>query len=955
MATAISATPTGNQYIDGVLYGTKWSGRITYSFADTLGDFGTYSHTITGFQQISATQQNAIQSILNGSVVSGTAMFRYGSFSQISNVDIGLAADPNGASDLMIGQATNFDGSRLGTARVADFPRLDQRSDGGDVWFGDYYNYRAPEVGTYEWMTHIHEFGHALGLSHGHNAGTSIVGFEYAIPHDRDGMEFSVMTYRSYVGALGLYVSNETYGYVQTLMMYDIAAIQHLYGANFNTNNTNTVYTFNATTGEMSVNGVGQGAPGTGLGGSSNRVLLTIWDGGGTDTYDFHNYNGNMLVDLAPGGYSLVSQVQRADLGEGAYANGNVYNALQYNSDARSLIENAIGGSGNDEIAGNAANNSLTGNDGADVLIGRAGNDTLDGGIGDDTLYGDFRSPAVAYTGTGLFTESTNTNNTFATARSLDAAIGAHTDANLDHSDTNPSVMITATGDGSADWFSFDVKAPGQIILDVDGTMNSYLVLYDANGTQLAYNDNSVADGGDNGAQTQSYITYTVATPGRYYVKVIQSGSSGIGVNVAYKLGIVVPQPVDGTTAGSGNDRLFGGAGLDKLYGGAGNDLLDGGTGADQLFGGTGDDTYVLGAENDSVTDTAGIDTISSTISRNLGAYATIENLQLLGTANISGMGNALANKIYGNAGNNILDGQGGADTLYGYAGNDTYVLGASTDGVVDTAGNDTITSTISRNLGSYAAIENLILLGNANINGIGNALANRIYGNAGNNILDGQGGADILYGYAGNDTYVLGNSTDGVVDTAGIDTITSTISRNLASYAAIENLTLTGLAAVNGYGNGLANTITGNGAANSLDGAGGNDRVLGGAGNDRINGGLGNDILTGGTGLDTFIFNTAPNRLSNVDQITDFSLADDTIALENAIFTAFRAAGAITSAMFTSNLTGVATAVTQHLIYEKDTGKLFYDSNGSASGGSVQIALLKPNLGLTFHDFVII
>ncbi|MCL4853409.1 MAG: M10 family metallopeptidase C-terminal domain-containing protein [Bryobacteraceae bacterium] len=255
---------------------------------------------------------------------------------------------------------------------MADFPRLDQDPSGGDVWFGDdYASYRTPLVGTYSWATHIHEFGHAMGLSHGHNAGTDIDGFEFAIPHDRDGMEFSVMTYRSYVGALTNGYTNEQYGYAQTLMMYDIAAIQHLYGANFNTNSGSTTYTWSTTTGEMFIDGVGQGKPGDGVSAIANRLFLTIWDGGGEDTYDFSNYTENAFIDLSPGGWSLASQIQRAYLGEGAYANGNIYNALLYNDDLRSLIENAIGGSGNDDIGGNVAGDGTTVTGGNDILFGR--------------------------------------------------------------------------------------------------------------------------------------------------------------------------------------------------------------------------------------------------------------------------------------------------------------------------------------------------------------------------------------------------------------------------------------------------------------------------------------------------------------------------------------------------------------------------------------------------------
>ncbi len=153
-------------------------------------------------------------------------------------------------------------------------------------------------------------------------------------------------------------------------MMYDIAAIQKLYGADFGTNSGDTVYTWSSSTGQEFINGVGQGAP------VGNKIFSTVWDGGGQDTYDFSNYSTNLYVDLQPGHFSTVSATQLANLGNGHFAAGNIANALLYSNNAASLIENAIGGTGNDTIIGNDANNRLTGG---------GGNDNLNGGNGIDT------------------------------------------------------------------------------------------------------------------------------------------------------------------------------------------------------------------------------------------------------------------------------------------------------------------------------------------------------------------------------------------------------------------------------------------------------------------------------------------------------------------------------------------------------------------------------------------
>ncbi len=251
------------------------------------------------------------------------------------------------------------------------------------------------------------------------------------------------------------------------------------------------------------------------------------------------------------------------------------------------------------------------------------------------------------------------------------------------------------------------------------------------------------------------------------------------------------------------------------------------------MTGGLGNDSFYVDSTLDKVIESAGqgTDTVFSTISFVLGA--TFENLTLLGSAAINGTGNAFANIITGNSGNNILDGGLGTDRLIGGAGNDTYVLGTSTDTVTDTSGTDTITTLITRSLASYTTIENLTLLGTAAINGTGNSLANTITGNSGNNILDGGLGTDRLIGGAGNDTYVLGTGTDTVTDTSGTDTITTLITRSLAGFTTIENLTLLGTAAINGTGNSLANTIIGNSGNNTLNGGIGADRMSGGNGND--------------------------------------------------------------------------------------------------------------------------
>jgi serralysin len=388
---SLSQGATGDQNIDGILSGYKWTTTaLKWRIPTAATDYDTDPNT-AGIQY---GDMDRVNSFLSPTAAMDTATTEIFSklFAGVSGLTFTKTTASDTTADLTIGRSTTVVGD-FETA-YAYYPYGSGTGLPGDSWYSDNYDgYGAgyalnnPVKGGYAWITFIHEYGHNMGLKHGHQTGGVS---NTAMASDRDGMEFSVMTYRSYVGGPTNGYTNEQWGFAQSLMMYDIAALQVMYGANFTTNSGNTTYTFSATTGEMFINGIGQGAPG------GNRVFLTIWDGGGTDTYDFSNYTTNQSIDLTPGGWSLMSSVQQANLGGTNYARGNVYNALQYNGDARSLIENAIGGSGNDTITGNAAANDLRGGGGADTISGGLGNDTINGNQGDDVINGNQGNDVVA-------------------------------------------------------------------------------------------------------------------------------------------------------------------------------------------------------------------------------------------------------------------------------------------------------------------------------------------------------------------------------------------------------------------------------------------------------------------------------------------------------------------------------------------------------------------------------
>lgn len=318
-----------------------------------------------------------------------------------------------------------------------------------------------------------------------------------------------------------------------------------------------------------------------------------------------------------------------------------------------------------------------------------------------------------------------------------------------------------------------------------------------------------------------------------------------------------------------GNDSILGGTGNDTLLGGAGNDTLNGGLGTDLLSGGVGNDIYVVNDLSDRVVEAldAGVDTVKSSIHWVLGD--NLENLTLTGSQAIDGVGNALNNSLHGNTGNNLLRGEAGndtlngglgADSLYGGTGDDVYVVDNLGDSTIESAGEglDRVNSSISWTLGDN--LENLILTGSAAIDGTGNELNNSLTGNAVGNLLHGEAGkdtlngglgADTLYGGTGDDVYGVDNLGDSIIEYAGegLDRVNSSISWALGDN--LENLTLTGSAAIDGSGNELDNMLRGNAVDNLLWGGAGNDSLQGAAGNDTY-------LLGRGDGIDRVVENDA-------------------------------------------------------------------------------------------------
>lgn len=565
--------------------------------------------------------------------------------------------------DIFFGTA-NF--NNTGVAGRAFFPGQDTGfvNLSGDVWLNHQIASNLNQTaGSAGFLTMIHEVGHALGLKHpgNYNAGGG-GGTGPFLPSSMDNNQYTVMAYARHPQAGSAEPS--------TLLLYDIAAIQHLYGANMNTRRGNDTYSFSPT----------------------RNVIMAIWDAAGVDTLSAANQTLAATLNLNAGSFSSIGP--RFHNNPSVPAMNNV--AIAYGA----VIENAIGGAGDDLIYGNGVGNRLQGGAGNDRIFGADGNDWIDGGTGNDILDGG------------------SDNDTLMGGDGNDQLSGG---AGRDTLSGNLGSDRINGGDGNDMLFggTFTLAAGGDPDMGNDWLDGGAGADFMSGG---AGNDTYTVDNaGDNVVEGVNRGIDLVQSSIRYTLTAEVENLTLTGFGAIDGIGNILNNTIVGNSAAN---RLMGNAGNDNLQGNGGNDVLFGGLGNDWMMGGDGSDTYYVDSIFDRVSETSGLnDKVFTSVSYSLSVG--VEDLTLTNSA-ANGTGNELNNIIEGNGVNNILQGNGGSDSLFGFAGNDSLLGGEGADSLDGGTGNDTLN------------------------------------GGNGNDVLLGFGGVgteiDTLVGGAGSDTFVLGN-----------------------------------------------------------------------------------------------------------------------------------------------------------------------------------------------------
>ncbi len=676
----------------------------------------------------------------------------------------------------------------------------------------------------------------------------------------------------------------------------------------------------------------------TGIGNSLNNFITgndaanALLGNGGADALDGGGGVDTASYEMALAGVTARLLTPASNTGDAA---GDTY----------ASIENLRGSGFNDILGGDAGANALFGEAGGDALSGDAGDDTLTGGLGADIVNGGAGADTILYafgdgsdavdggTDTDTLSIAGNTNNSILNAAFNGAALSGVFGGSI----ANVEIVNADMGAGT-DWLVYTASAGVSADLGA-GTASGFASLIGVE---------NVVGGTGNDVLTGNAIANR-----------LDGGLGGNSLNGAGGSDLLI--------GGDGADALSGGLAGDNVQGGNGADTLswNWGDGADTLNGGADSDTLaafgsgldnllraswngaaitnlfdnvLLGIEAINVDMAAGTDwliyTASAAVNVDLGAGTAS------GFASITSVENAIGGSggdtLTGNAGNNRLDGGLGGDTLSGAAGIDILLGGDGADALAGGLGNNSVQGGAGNDTLTWAWGD-----GRDTLNGGADSDTLNATGSAAENIVRATWNGAAITGLfdnalisieainldmAGGTDWLIYNSSAGV--SVNLNAATAT---GFASIANIENV-------IGGTG---GDALTGNAANNRLDGF---------SGDDTLDGGLGADTLIGAAGNDSFVFSTALGA-GNVDAISGFSVADDVIRLDPAIFTAI-AAGSLDADAF--RIGAVAADAEDRILYNNGSGALLYDADGTGAAAAVHFATLGVGLALTEADFII-